>query len=470
MNQVIYINNDTIHIIKGKLTKKDILKIKKEEIIQLSEGSVLNGVIINREGILEQLKAHKKILKNVTILLNSSNIIIKKMVLPVLSNKDTLEVVKKEFALLEKNEDFIYDFHTSLKGRKHTIIACGVPKQFVQSYVDLFEEAGIAIKSIDSVLNKVIQYAEAYPQFKDKNFVFNMIEKNTMVSLLFERGYYMFNNRNRMLHPEDTEDYGRELFTALSSMSQFHKAQKSPNQIEWSYYTGIQGGSLTTLNRLTTVVESGITAELFVPRDQITTEGFYMTLGLCQSQGNLLQALKRSKKNYLRDKKWFGKILNLSLLIAVIAVGFNNISNRNQALKDEITQIQNELISPEFIQSLNEVNDLKEEGEELDRINEQLTTVIESVASYKVIDGNKVASVYESAGNLITIEYVRYASESKSIEIKGTAKGVHETQHFITRLKDTGIFEDIDYSGYTNKGKDTYSFLAQATLKGGNQE
>lgn len=472
MNRVIYINNDTIHILHGKLTKQDQLKIKNQETIELPEGSVLNGVIINRENVIEQLRIHRKLLQNATILFNSSNIIIKKMMLPVLKKKDTLEVVKKEFALLEKNEDFIYDFHTSMKTRKHTIIACGVPKQFVQSYVDVFQEAGITIRRIDSVLNHVIQYIETCPTFKEENFVLNMVEKNTMVSLLFEKGYYMLNNRHRIIHEINSEDYGRELFSALSSMNQFHRAQKSPHQITGSYYTGIGEESFKVLNRLMQMMENGIMAQPFVIREQTTTEGLYMAMGLNTSkeQVNFLEALTRSNKSYLRDKKWFGKVLNTVLLAAVIGVAFNIINTNNQALKNEIDTIQNELVSPAFIQQLSEVRELKKESEDLKQVEEQLQEVIEGVVSHKAIDGIKLNAMYEAQGHLIDIAYVRYNYEGKQIEIKGVAEGVHETQHFVTRLKDTGIFETIDYSGYINKGKNTYSFVVQAVLKGGDED
>lgn len=469
MKNVIYINNDTMYILNGKLTRKGELKIRYQKEIKLQEGSVLNGVVIHREEVLEQLKIHKKKLRQATLVLNSSHIIIRKMNLPLLGEKDTLEVVKKEFALLEKDEDFVYDFTKSRKGRRQTIIACGVPKQFVETYIQLFKEAGIKLKRIDSGLNSLIQAIETSRTFQDKSFVFNLLEKNMLIALLFENNQYTFSNKNRLLQEPDSKGYITEIFSALSSINQFHKAQKSEHKIEKSYYIGLNEQQLEDLQGFAKVIDDGIFVQAAPNGRQVQAERCFLALGLRKAKGqiNFYEALKESKKIYIRDFKWFGKILNTALLVALIAMAYAQVSQANQLLQAQITEVEQQLIDPVRLEQLNEVNELKERSERLDTAYTQLEQVLEAIRTHSIIDGDKIKTIFSVTDQVIHISNLSYQYQEKVIEISGTAHGVSETQQFITRLKSTGLFESMDYSGYTNRGDDTYSFLARGILNGG---
>ena len=67
MKTVVYINNDQVSILAGK----------KYLEFHLPQGSVSNGVLINRDAILQVIRDNRKLLRRPLALLNSSNAILK---------------------------------------------------------------------------------------------------------------------------------------------------------------------------------------------------------------------------------------------------------------------------------------------------------------------------------------------------------------------------------------------------------
>ncbi|MGL5677470.1 MAG: type IV pilus biogenesis protein PilM [Cellulosilyticaceae bacterium] len=464
MRKIIYINNDQMSIVEGKLAKDGSVNIVYQEQIALPAGTVLNGVILQKESVVETLKTYKKRLNKVTILLNSSHIITKKMMLPPLSEAQIISVLKKEFALLEQNEKYIYDFSRLSKGENHSIMACAMPESFLTRYKEIFEEAGIKVKAIDVALNGILKWAKAQVVLQDKCCVLNIMDQQTMTAILLQKGEYIFHNKTRLVGESLAPGYGAELFTSLSSMIQFNKSQKTGHSIEASYYVGIQEEVVQQLSRLVENLDDTLTVQT-IPC-AVKNEAFYPLGGLYKAERdiNLAKGVKNRKKVYWRELRWLGKAVNTGLLAAIIVtIGFW-ITGVNKGYEKNIRVLEDYLVSSDVLEALGEIVALENQKIRLEDAVEAIKMTLQDIVESKVIDGETLGQVYGVAGDAITIREVNYSEDTRVLALQGSATGIHETEKLVTRLKATTLFEEVDYSGYTSQGE-KYGFSIVATLK-----
>lgn len=465
MEKVIYMNNDTLTVVHGKCKKSGQIKVKHKQQIALPEGTVLNGVILDKEIMKEKLKPLKKALNKGTLLLNSSYIVIKKLDMPELSDRQLLSVVKKEFTLLEQNEPYIYDFSRTDKKHETPIIACAAPSAFIKSYETLFQEIGITLKKIDIVPTSSLKWVKTQKVLQGKCCVLNIMEQNTMTSFLLQNGNYMFHNKTRLVQEAHTEGYSQELGTSLLSIIQFHTAQKLAYPIEASYYIGLDEEVVQSVEKYIPMLEN---------RPSIASlkcngnEAILYPLAAMQKEEhevNFYKGIQTGQKPYWKEVRWIRKAFYVAMLVGIMGTSALWVHQVNLGYKKDIEAIQSALVEPAHIEALQEVRALESYKSQLAVLLDTVEDRVQSLQASRLIDGKKINQIVNIKTDLVVLNTMNYNSEDRQFLLGGVAKGVHETERFVTRLKATGLFETVDYAGYSRSGESDYQFSITTYLK-----
>ena len=245
METTICFLNDKILVLSGKLKGKNIF-VNSYKIFELSEGSIINGIITNSyeiKEVLQKIKLDKSLYfkNNVSIVLDSSLIYIKKGNFPITSKSKMEIFVENEFVGLESNtNELIFDYSVISKSKNKSNILCyAVEKNMIKNFIEIFTEEKISISSIDISTNSLSKFLMNIKFLEKKTYVIANIDRNNISLMLFVNNSFYYLTRARLLSDYGTEDFYQEISTNISSLIQFNKSQRNGFSIESVYSFGI---------------------------------------------------------------------------------------------------------------------------------------------------------------------------------------------------------------------------------------
>ncbi len=466
MKTVLYINNDKILILSAKFLGGN-LKIVNKINIPLPEQSAVNGVIINQQAVAEALSPYRKLLFNCTVLINSSNIFVKKLDFPNLTKTQMISVIKSEFSLSIAG-NVLYDANVYRKKGLNEVICSAVPVELLKVYNDTFKAAKIIPGKIDVMQNAVIKLAKRYTDELGRTFAINIIEGTSLVSVLFEEGSYLLTNRSAVFPDMQKNEYIEQLTNRLSSLIQFNKSEKlSP--IGTSYYIGLENDDLQALRntseRLGVTVSSldGILGEDF------PAEFFHPFVAVFGKQNdmNLLKKYREQLRDIRvqKDKKITESISAAAVLLILVFGIYGYFYFRGEILGLQNTQMTNHLSEPDVRAAFDDTMGKISKTKEL----EQTVLLVEGFAKQgklpEGLNAGVLGSLVEEAAKSVNILNISYNADDNKMLIEGVSADEYSASTFVANIRATGVFAGIEYHGYTLNSINEYAFNVWCTLK-----
>ncbi len=444
-----------IQIVKGKE------RAYKYESISLAEGSVLNGAILNGEEIVSKLKEQKKKLGKVTLIIDSSNVMIKTIQAPKLSKKKLLGMVKSEFDLGEGYE-YIYDMNILTKvGKENIVLGCAVPKDFLEKYIAIFKEARIKVLRIDVAVNGLIKYVNQVEAFKDKTCLINIVYGNTLLSLLFENGIYKLSNRNRMFNEQGTEGYSTELFTKFSTTVQYGQSQDTEERISHSYYIGVDGKTMRYYTHYVKSHDPNLIVESYNDMDR-NMEYMYPLTGEFVNKEDI--DLKSIQKITAKTKRNYKGIILKTLFLGVLFVPFvlysQKLASDNATAQKEIDALQTYITAKEEANANAEETALDSDG--VNNEIAQYSWVVENIENSRMLSPEMLDAIY---GGDATVESLVYDESGNTVTFTGYADSQADVVQYSGDLREEGYSDAQYYSGYSvtsGESSDSYYFSIEA--------
>lgn len=246
---VVYISSHAVQMIYGSCDKQDMIKIEKYMELPLEEGAIINGVVIDENQILEQLKELKGLgVDKARCVIDSGQILLKNIKVPFLKNKELQKIAKDELADIDGSyEDLVYDYSVlrpSFEDSEEAggeILCCAMERKLLASYIDLFKNADIALKSIDISVNALHKLTQELADLEGQTYIVSILDNNNVSSYLFENNHYTFSNRSRLFSERGTQEFIVEMNSNISQLIQFSKSKHSPYTIQTAYFCGLDG-------------------------------------------------------------------------------------------------------------------------------------------------------------------------------------------------------------------------------------
>lgn len=247
MSTVLFMSNRRIMILEGSFRRSKIL-INKIVEHDLPEGSLINGVIIDEAVIADSLKElwveNKLSRKGLQIVIDSTQFQIKNATFPKLREAATQELVRNEFIGNERYSDPIFDYmvlrDNPANPKMQDVLCCGVESSFIHSYDELFQEAHVQIRSIDTALGGIWKLIDFLPLFQNKTCILLIFNGENLLTVLLENGLYKYSSRARLLAERYTEEFAIAIQRAVSSIQQFQAVDSSGFSITDAYFCGCE--------------------------------------------------------------------------------------------------------------------------------------------------------------------------------------------------------------------------------------
>lgn len=470
MKSVLYINNDKIQILS--IHNRAGRPVLKERVaISLDPGSIINGVIIRKEPIVEELAKRKGLLKGCRVAINSSNIFIKKMAYPKLTKQQLFKVMVNEFSLVE-DQHILYDADRCRRSKQNVAIFSATPVELVRSYLEVFKEAGIKPGRMENVSNAVIRYIRSKEVLQDKTFILNILDSGNLVSLLFEKGDYLLTNRSRVAVDEAGVMLTDSFISSLSNIIQFNKSEKSENEIETSYYAGLHKDQLKALQEdcASRGINVGISDfEELIDFQAVGSEYFYLYAVLVNKSGdvNLLESYNRWKRaeKVKRENKLAWRILTGFLLLLLVFGSYTYLRLTNYGAEVQNVRMYDYLYAEGSNASVEQLIEKERSNADFPRSLEEIAGSLNESKALRAVAVKVVFDAVYSADPSIVIDSVNYNATDKSVKISATGGSEQSGSLFITKLKATGLFESIVYGGYSVNAQNRYVFTVNAVIK-----
>jgi type IV pilus assembly protein PilN len=235
------------------IKKKKSWEIGASGYLPIPQGIIVEDHIMNPESLSLQVKQWVKTEKlrgaSATIAIPTSQIIIRKMRIPSIKSTELSQLVELEVetALRLPFEDPVYDFIKIGHDDESTqVLVFAAPKKLIQSYVSIFEEAGIHVKAAEisaTALTRAI--AAQQDEFFQESMLISL-DKNSLEVYMLQNGNPIFMRTITFVehdangNEELTSDQIGEIIAEISRMLSFYQysIQEGASRISHITVTG----------------------------------------------------------------------------------------------------------------------------------------------------------------------------------------------------------------------------------------
>ena len=254
MSVTIYCSPTHFKLISGS-AKNNSTTIDDFHEVPLPDGAMINGIITNEAemaAFLGQINENFGIGdQETTLVIDNNSVRTKLMEVPPVNEQMILDFVKQDLAAsIQESEEDLFDYSVLNTGGPTgaLILAVSASKALIQSYNNVFVNAGYKLMTIDIGANALIKAADIFHEIADSTCILCNVDGKAMSISLFEEGVYSITNKYRLLNTEDTDDWFHEIGSNISSVIQFHKGQRGDTAISGAYFTAVSDEQMEKLS------------------------------------------------------------------------------------------------------------------------------------------------------------------------------------------------------------------------------
>lgn len=470
MSNSIFLSNSEIQIVKYSRSGEKI-NIKGYISSPLPEGSMINGVITDAQLLVDQLKQLKlkepSYFENLSLTIDTNSILLKLIAVPSLKKEKYSLIVEDELKnRLTAYQEVFYDFSFWNKKKKEMVIlGTGADKASLETYLAVFKEAQIKLNRINVGIESIIRYLAEFNKDREDTYALNIIDNMSMVSLIFEKGVFVFSTRSRIVG-ESLDQISLSVIQNLSQLVQFNK------NISRSFYIGASDELITIINELPINAE---VERVHFDLEQ-NTKGIrkiyssspFALFGAYADKNyiNYMDTFKKSEKTKRKPSKFKLKYL-MGFLLPILLIGlYQYFYIQANKMIDENNEVKKYLKSETVIKQRTQINDYQKEIKQWNEVSKNIDFGIEDFNKISTLNSTIVNSIYGTAGSQVTIKSISFDTDSNSFDINALAKSQLDVSTYGSRLKETNLFSDVQYLGYQGNESDmTFTFKIKAILK-----
>lgn len=469
MKLSVYLGEDEIRTALGRSGKK--IEIQDCCRIRLREGALINDIVTEEESVREVLREirerNKKYRRQVYLMMGGNQIITKVLMVPRMSRRHMLELVRRELSdlILPSEESFyLYDYSVIRKRNREnkgrTILCVAIKRKVVTEYEKLFSECGLRVKAIDVAVDGINRLVDFLPSLRHKTFILSIADGRNLMTSLYINGVYTYTNRMRLVGERGTKECTEEMIQTIRSVIHFCKVQKEEFDLEFLCLCGLKEEEQDRM--ISGITESEeIEVRVPEPEGRIVTEGplKYSMAEYMYVTGNLLNSrlclnlISASKRKESRRKGEQFCMIAAWLLPAAIVCSFLGADLSNQIavkkIRHEIEVLEQELSNHEQITELEEEEKLWEKWKVLQSYREGQEAVARESLKIPEMNSEVRNRILREENQVIEISEPEFVDGA--LRFEGRAVNYEEISPYVRRLEETGLFDSVEYMGFTNE-------------------
>ncbi|MBR5386316.1 MAG: hypothetical protein IK142_01895 [Clostridiales bacterium] len=484
MAVVVFLSNTNIQVATGSPTPGGV-KATKLFSAPLPEGAVLNGVVMDKDMLTQTIKTvwqtNKLPKAEVTLIINSPQLRANRTDAPILSDKKTTAFIKRETADSEygrftKPVTGWYLIGKDSKAKTQQIIYETAESDFVTGYVDIFDKAGLKLKSIHNGVHIATEFLTKASA--GKTVIYMILDGNSLVTIFFAEGKFYYDSTSRVFAQPGTPEFAREIYSSISSIRQFMSAQHIEATVKDVLFAGLTQPQVTSLSNDILNIDSQIDISVITaPAGTSISEGMaafpfyvYPIAGL-RKIDERLSVLKASKQSVAKegDKGSLVKLIipfvGFFILAGIILAAVTAIRASKKA---ELKELNDYIQDPDVIVQVAEYDAMYENMGEMGTIQGGADLLHQDIESYPIPDSSINQRIIEAAiPHDVDIEINSYDASTGVFSVTASSPVVDDINMFIADLMSMDIFENVDYTGYAiTADGETWKINVVCTLAG----
>ena len=481
---VIYIGKEELQAVVYSTNRKKS-KILFHHLAALPEKCVINGIIVNEEAFLDAIIKFKAgcrfRLEKAELIVDSSHIMIKGIPVPdKMKHKQFLYTARAELFASDKKKEIVYDYseiRPKNSEAKRDILCGGMRRDMAEQYMGIFRDAGIQIVGMDALLDCVVHMVEYIPFLCRGTILLCVLNGQNAISFLFSNGSYIMHSRNWLLAERKEGKAVREIFGRITTMSQFSQNQKEFDGVQAVYFFGLlkeEEPELTLLADSVHLKTENVSLEDYIEIKVPESIPFDRMAGILSAvlpvkrkKFNFAEAMKRKAVETVERTGMYGVMVSsiLAVLAALLLISASVILG-NSGMRKEISRLQFYTEQEENLEEYERLLTLRKKMEQYEAEISQMERVGEELLGNPQPDLEIFDTVRGQAGTISCMNF-QYSSEKGILSFSCYAENYHQIAGFVKKLRETGIFSDVEYSGYVfDKSVGMYSFGISGSLKG----
>ncbi len=481
MSVSVYFSNQIVQIAVGNRARKGSLKAVYTTLAP--EGSIINGIIMDADALGAHIQrfweANNIPKKDVYLVLNSNKIAGKRLDVPNMSNKKTLDFILREFADMQREDEENTIAYTSIGVDKKTkvrrLYAEMAPKDQLKEFMFIFAKMGISLKGIISSEGSIIGYAQMTLAKKCSTFILQIVNGNLVSNVLFVDGTFRYFNSVRCFNEPGTAEYLDDLARSLNQLEQFMSAQKIQSHIERIFVAGTDNNNLNAYSQVVRdngvdatpeLVNTGLSTDPRLLQDSQTA--LFAVSGLFDqgAESNFLShfSLKDDAADKM-DPKVKGYIISVVTTLIVMLVAFGVALTARLIRESKYEEAKNYNDSPSVMMEVASYDQAISERDAMLAKYNSINTVVDTLDSYPVCTDEILEKIEETARGYADIQILSFNAEEGKVTFSAKSDNVNDIYKYIDKLLDEEIFMTVDHTGYTyDESEKLYDIHVDCTL------
>ena len=446
----------------------------------LPEECIINGVIIDaapiNEGLFILKTSYPQSFKDVSLILDGSFVYTKRITVPGKLNARLYDrVVRDEFSEVASDVDNLICGHFPLTVNadgSRQILACGVENAHVQTYLGIFNTAGIKLSSVHLGVQALLRFIKVKPELSGVPFVLNVVDDVIMLSMIFQNGVNVFQSRSR-LYGDDRSTLVRSTLDGLSGIIQFNKSQNFADLTN-CYYLGLSNSEMDffrfnndypEISFSTLDVFRGAGAERLPPDAHLA----YLGAMIPDSEPDLFHSIKMLEK-VKKDERPKNRYIPIAAALALILAGAltfmgiqmstveRQVRDIKSYLNDPVTVAKREAIDAMLTDTYH-INDLYNAVAD-----KKADDALQPKLTRKLID-----TIVGTGGWTVRVTGLEFKAYAAVVTVVATCSE-RESANFVEMLKKDPGIEKVNYRGYGTDAAGEYVFTLDIIATGWGKE
>ncbi|MDR3305838.1 MAG: hypothetical protein LBS85_07455 [Clostridiales Family XIII bacterium] len=174
-----------------------------------------------------------------------------------------------------------------------------------------------------------------------------------------------------------------------------------------------------------------------------------MARAIKQKDINLILAMDRKAGD--TSGKAGGRVLILVIILIIVlcGAGYSFYYTEMNVLKGQAETVELYLNDPTVQAAYEASFAAQDQARRMTAAMEELTSVLINLSGYPDMNGEQFAEIYGFAGTRVALTGMTYNRSSGVLQFNAACDTVTGVPIFITQLRMSGIFSDVQYQGYT---------------------
>lgn len=377
--------------------------------------------------------------------------------LPYAKGKQLAEMAAKEMADSFRNEAADYSVVSVDKKNGVEICVGGADSGQLDSFCEICEKAGISIGRISIPMEGYLRILQQLDSYYNRTAIYLFFEEGSMMSILCQNGHYLYSGRSRLFSEPGTLDFGTEIVRSISGILQFYASEKREIPITDVYYVGcpaedfevsVEGIRNLNLKAAPMAVNQKISVPSGKAEDWISCIGAMVKNGKGEKWIDLYQANKKLTEKEEKQQR-IGKhfLLPAGVFILCVIPTAVFFALNHKTLQD-INKKQEWIDSAEVQSQYQQATLLKQELADIESDIAAVELTGQNLSVYPELSSEILGRIENAGGAGIECQVSGYDASTGVLTFRAVSHNVIDVPDYILKLKESGLFYAVDYTGY----------------------